>query len=210
MANTIKTSGQHLQPLALTDAGKQIIQVGISSSTGLDFQASLLSGHKYMVNNCLGIKASAGNFDIQIPVPELRFDNAAVTVKYQVSRINMNALSIRLRPDLGDPLNMCSFSGRIGIGGYAEDVQYTVSFNPILDLESCRLASVGDLRTNASVGTVRIEPLPPEVGAVAKNMINDALLLLHTQQSLKWADWALMVINRLLAENCPVQKVTGG
>ncbi len=199
----VSTLGPHQQRLAETDQGKQIIQQGVKLLGGITMHASLLGGHKYMINNCLGIKASAGNFDLLIPDPDVRFENTAARMSFTIDRISMNALSVRLRPDLGDPTNACSFSGRIGIGGYAENIRYDITFDPILDLQSCRLGSMGKVDFKYSVGKVRLEPLPPEVGNLAKDLINDALLLIYSNTNFNLVDEEMLAINRLLAQKCP-------
>ena len=202
-AAAISLLGPHQQRLADTDQGKQIIQQGVKLLGGITMHASLLAGHKYMINNCLGIKASAGNFDLRIPDPDVRFENTAALMTFSIDRVSMNALTVRVRPDLGDPLNACSFSSRFGIGGYAENIRYEITFDPILDLESCRIGSMGKVDLKVSLGTVRLEPLPPEVGNLAKDLVNDALLLFFSNTNFNLVDEEMLALNRLLAQKCP-------
>lgn len=153
----------------------QILQAVAKGLGGFQVHLALLGGHKYMVNSCLGIKASAGNFDLVVPDPDLRTDNTGVVLTFSVSQILFNALTIRVRPDLSDPLEACHFSGRIGIGGKADDVRLELHFDPVLDLEQCKVGSMGQVHEIWRIGSLKLDPLPGEVGVVAKNMVEDAL-----------------------------------
>jgi len=154
---------------------QQILQAAAQDLRGFQIHLALLAGHKYMVNNCLGIKASAGNFDLVVPDPDLRIENTGVVLTFSVSRISFNALTIRLRPDVTDVIEPCHFSGRIGIGGKADDVRLEYHFDPILYLEQCTIGSMGHIHTIWRIGSLKLDPLPGEVGIVAKNMIEDSL-----------------------------------
>jgi hypothetical protein len=136
---------------------------------------ALLGGHKYMINSCLGVKASAGEFDLSVPTPDIRVENTGIVMTYAISHVGLNLLRVRLRPDLGDLVQPCHFSGRIGIGGYADNVRYELHLDPILDLEQCKIGSLGQVQEVWRVGQFRLEPLPPEVGNLAKDMVEDAL-----------------------------------
>jgi hypothetical protein len=153
---------------------QQILQAAAQDLRGFQIHLALLGGHKYMINNCLGIKASAGNFDLVVPDPDLRIENTSVVLTFSVSRILFNALTIRLRPDVTDIIEPCHFSGRIGIGGKADDVRLEYHFDPILYLEQCKIGSMGQIHTIWRIGSLKLDPLPGEVGIVAKNMIEDA------------------------------------
>lgn len=203
----LQPMGMRQQRLVDSAEGRKLIEQGAKLLAGITMHASLLGGHKYMVNNCLGIKASAGNFDLRIPDPDVRFENNAVRISFVITRISMNALSVRLRPDVGDPLNPCTFSSRIGIGGYAENIRYDITFDPVQDLEACRLGSMGKVAFQYSVGKVRLEPLPPEVGNVAKGLINDALMFISSNTDLNLVDEEMLLLNRLLAQKCPEKKL---
>lgn len=136
---------------------------------------ALLGGHKYMINSCLGVKASAGEFDLTVPTPDIRVENTGIVMTYAISHIGLNLLRVRLRPDLGDVVQPCHFSGRIGIGGYADNVRYELHLDPILDLEQCKIGSLGQVQEVWRVGQFRLEPLPPQIGNLAKDMVEDAL-----------------------------------
>src|SRR5579884_3641394 len=68
----------------------QILQAVAHSLGGFQVHLALLAGHKYMVNSCLGIKASAGNFDLVVPDPDLRTDNTGLVLTFSVSQILFN------------------------------------------------------------------------------------------------------------------------
>jgi Cu/Ag efflux protein CusF len=192
--------------LASTEQGKQIIRQATAMLGGVNMHASLLGGHKYMVTSCVGIKASAGTFDLVIPDPALTFDAGGVHLTFKIARVNMDALSVRFEPNPGNLLDPCTFSDQVGIGGYVENIQYDLTFDPVEDLKACQLGSMGKVDYKASVGSVRLDPLPPEVGNAAKDMINDALSLSYSAATqLDPVDEEMMLINRLLAEHCPSQ-----
>ena len=154
---------------------QQILQAAAKNLQGFQIHLALLGGHKYMINNCLGIKASAGNFDLVVPDPDLRIENTGVVLTFSVSRVLFNALSVRLRPDVTDVIEPCHFSGRIGIGGKADDVRLEYHFDPVLYLEQCKIGSMGHIHAIWRIGSLKLDPLPGEVGIVAKNMIEDSL-----------------------------------
>ena len=168
-------NSSHVKLLRDEPNAQQILQAAAKNLQGFQIHLALLAGHKYMVNNCLGIKASAGNFDLVVPDPDLRIENTGVVLTFSVSRILFSALSVRLRPDITDVIEPCHFSGRIGIGGKADDVRLEYHFDPILYLEQCKIGSMGHVHAIWRIGSLKLDPLPGEVGIVAKNMIEDSL-----------------------------------
>lgn len=59
---------------------------------------NLLSQHKYMINNCLGIKASAGNFSMKLSNPFVKVEQSLLYMKFTIDKVNMDVLAIRMRP----------------------------------------------------------------------------------------------------------------
>jgi hypothetical protein len=154
---------------------KTILQELAKDLGGVQINVALLGGRKYMINNCLGVKASAGNFNLGIPDPDLRIAGTGIDLTFTVSRVSFNALSVRVRPDITNILGGCSFSGTIGVGGTADQVSLELQFDPILDLERCQVGSMGQIHWIWGIGSFTLSPLPGEVGVVAKDMIVDSL-----------------------------------
>ena len=136
---------------------------------------ALIGGNKYMVNDCLGIKASAGEFNFKPGPPSLRIDGTGVLLQFVVDRITMNALMVRIRPNVTNPTKLCHFSKRFGVGGSASDVRFEIRFDPLLDLKQCRVMTAGSIRTKFAIGGLNLKPLQNNLDPVAKNMIEDAI-----------------------------------
>ncbi|HEX6560234.1 MAG TPA: hypothetical protein VF021_12245 [Longimicrobiales bacterium] len=146
----------------------------VQAMTSVDINVALVAGHKYMINSCLGIKASAGTFRLHIPTPDLRLDGNEVVLTFRVDHVGMSALTIRLRPDVTDLVEPCHFSGRIGIGGYVEDIRYELRFNPLLTPDGCSMVTMSNLHDNWSIGKVHLDPLPTAVTPVSGDLLDDA------------------------------------
>lgn len=142
---------------------------------GFEINTALLAGHKYMINDCLGIKVSAGEFVLKVPDPDLRVDNTGVVLTFAIPHIEMSGFKLRFRPRVTDPSNMCHFSERYGVGASADNVRLELHFDPILDLEKCKIGSMGHITQIWRIGKLRMSPLPTEVSDLAGNIIEDAL-----------------------------------
>jgi len=142
---------------------------------GFEIHTALLAGHKYMIANCVGIKVSAGEFVLRVPDPDLRLDNTGVVLTFAIPHMEMSGFKLRFRPDVTDPTEMCHFSGRYGVGASADNLRLELHFDPILDLEQCKIGSMGHVTQIWRIGTLRMSPLPNEVSDLAGNIIEDAL-----------------------------------
>jgi len=136
---------------------------------------ALIGGNKYMINDCLGIKASAGEFNFKPGAPSLRIDGTGVLLQFVVDRITMNGLMVRIRPNVTNPTKLCHFSKRFGVGGSASDVRFEIRFDPLLDLKQCRVMTAGSIRAKFAIGGLNLQPLQNNLDPVAKNMIEDAI-----------------------------------
>ena len=61
-----------------------------------------------MVSDCVGIKASAGQFFLRPGSVTLRTDGSGVLLKFVVEKVALNALSVRVRPNVGNPAALCN------------------------------------------------------------------------------------------------------
>ena len=145
---------------------------------GFEIHTSLLAGHKYMLNDCLGIKIHAGEFSIKVPDPDLRVENTGIVLTFSISQISMTAVSFRFRPDVTDIAQPCHFSGAQGIGATADNVRLEMHFDPILDLQQCKIGSMGHMTQIWRIGKLRMAPLPTAVADLSANIIEDALTYL--------------------------------
>ncbi|HET6201893.1 MAG TPA: hypothetical protein VFI25_03720 [Planctomycetota bacterium] len=139
-----------------------------------EWDSAILGGHKYMVGECLGIKASVGEFRVRFAVPTVRFEGNDLVIEARIDRITLNALRVRVRPSVNfDP---CKFSGAFTVGGSASDVHVTVRFSgPKVDLERCRMDVGGNVEVRWNIGGLNLKPLQNDLDRVAKGMIEDAL-----------------------------------
>jgi hypothetical protein len=142
---------------------------------GFEIHTSLLAGHKYMIADCLGIKIHAGDFIMRVPDPDLRVDNTGLVLTFNISQITMTAVGFRFRPDVFDLVEPCHFSGSQGIGVSAENVRLEMHFDPILDLEQCKIGSMGHVTNIWRIGKLRMAPLPSAVADLSANIVEDAL-----------------------------------
>lgn len=142
---------------------------------GFEIHTTLLAGHKYMISDCLGIKIHAGEFVLKIPDPDLRVENTGIVLTFNIPQISMTAVSFRFRPDVTDLAQPCHFSGAQGIGASADNVRLEMHFDPILDLEQCKIGSMGHMTQIWRIGKLRMAPLPTAVADLSANIVEDAL-----------------------------------
>ncbi len=161
--------------LASTNDGKQMIQQAAQRLGGVQIHLALLAGHKYMINSCLGIKASAGTFDLVVPPPSITFGSTSVTISFGIGHIALEAFSIRLRPDVTDVIQPCHFSGRIAVGGEADNVIFSMTVDPLYSVETCDITSLNVSNAGWHLGSFRLDPIPPAVTGPAKDMVVDAM-----------------------------------
>jgi len=143
----------------------------------LNINVALIGGNKYMVNDCLGIKASAGQFTFRPGAPSLRLDGSGVLMQFVVNRVALDGLSVRIRPNASNPAKLCKFSKRFGVGGSASNVRFEIRFDPLLDLRECKVQTAGQIRYSLAIGGFNLRPLQNDLDNVAKNMIEEAINL---------------------------------
>ena len=142
---------------------------------GFEIRTALLAGHKYMISDCIGIKVKAGEFVLKVPDPDFRVENTGIVLTFSIAQISMTAVSLRFRPDVTDAAQPCHFSGAQGIGASAENVRLEMHFDPILDLEQCKIGSMGHMTQIWRIGKLRMSPLPTLVADLSANIVEDAL-----------------------------------
>jgi len=145
---------------------------------GFEIHTALLAGHKYMIADCLGIKVHAGEFVLRVPDPDLRVENTGIVLTFSIPQISFTAVSLRFRPDITDAAQPCHFSGAQGVGASAENVRLEMHFDPVLDLEQCKIGSMGHITQIWRIGKLRMSPLPTAVADLSANIIEDGLTYL--------------------------------
>jgi hypothetical protein len=151
------------------------IDVAKYGLNGFEIHTALLAGHKYMLGDCLGIKVKAGEFILRVPDPDLRVENTGLVLTFNIAQLSMTAVSLRFRPDVTDAIEPCHFSAGYGIGVSAENVRLEFHFDPILDLEQCKIGSMGHITQIWRIGKLRMSPLPTAVADLSANIVEDAL-----------------------------------
>jgi len=163
--------------------GLQIIKDIINKMIEKEYRFSLLHQHKYMIDNCLGLKVSAGEFDLRFSNPVIEINQVGkIKIKLEVDRINLSALKVRMRPrspDLSDP-NPCHFSGKFEIGGEVTNLTMKAEINPVAQALTgapgfCFFAFSEDPLIKWNIGGLNLKPLQNNLDAVGKDMIEDAL-----------------------------------
>lgn len=178
---------------------QQMMNEVIKGIMNKEIDVALIGGEKYKVNKCLGIKASAGTFRMKLASPNLRMEDTGVRLTFRVDRVSMNALKIRMRPNAGNPLKLCHWSKRFTVGGAASNVTYELRFDPILDLQQCKLGSMGQVKSHFEIGNLNLKPLQNNLDSVAKNMIEDAM---NYAGELNAIDRIIAGVNGFLAAKC--------
>lgn len=169
-----------------------------------EMNVSLLGGEKYMVNKCLGIKASAGEFTLKLDNPNIRFEGTGVAATFAIDRVSLNGLSVRIRPNATNPLKLCHFSKRRSVGGVAKNVRLELKMDPLLDLQQCKVGNVGKVHVKVRIGGLNLKPLQNNLDEMAKNMIEDSLTyVFENMWSGAGTDQVIRTINDILELDCP-------
>ncbi|MDQ3439187.1 MAG: hypothetical protein M3478_02415, partial [Planctomycetota bacterium] len=138
-----------------------------------EIDVALLGGQKYMVDNCLGVKVSAGKFKLKLANPEAKVDGSGVLFTFTIDKVEVEGLKVRLRPSAN--FNPCTWGGKHGVGGKVNDVRLEIRIDPLLDLERCRIADPGQIRAKVRVGSLNLTGVNNEIDKAAKNMFEDAV-----------------------------------
>lgn len=178
---------------------QQLMNDVIKAVMSKEIDVALIGGEKYKVNNCLGVKASAGTFRMKLASPNLRLEDSGVRLTFRIDRVSMNALKIRMRPNSGNPLKLCHWSKKFTVGGAATNVTYELRFDPVLDLQQCKLGSLGQVRGHFEIGNLNLKPLQNDLDKVAKNMVEDAM---NYAGELNAGDRIIAAVNAFLAAKC--------
>lgn len=167
----------------------------------IDMNVALIGGNRYMVNDCLGVKASAGEFQFRPGKPTLRLDGSGVLMQFVVDRVTLNGLMVRMRPNVGNPTKLCHFSSRFGIGGSASNVRLEIRLNPLLDISNCKVSGLSTYRATVSIGGLNLKPLQNDLDHVAKNMIEESINYFLDSQA--WMDKLQTANGQALQGSCP-------
>ncbi|OHE89100.1 MAG: hypothetical protein A3G75_12800 [Verrucomicrobia bacterium RIFCSPLOWO2_12_FULL_64_8] len=168
-----------------------------------EIDVALLGGHKYMINDCLGIKVSAGGFKLKFINPSVRIDGTGVVFETGIDHLGVSAIKLRMRPRVptfNNP-NPCKFSKKFEVGGDIDDLRITMRFDPLLDVERCKIFDVATPDTRVRIGNLNLKPLQNNLDEMAKNMVEDAITYflnsnLYSQM--------LQTIDDILEADCPL------
>lgn len=156
--------------------GQDIMMKAARALAQREIDVVLLGGEKYMVNKCLGIKASAGKFKLRLDDPQVTFEGQSVVMKFMIDRVHLQALKIRMKPNASNPLEPCKFSKAFKVSGSATKVKFVMRLGaPVADLDQCRIPSLGPVEARWHVGGLNLKPLQNNLDEVAKEMIEAAL-----------------------------------
>ncbi|MFZ5877661.1 MAG: hypothetical protein ACOYXU_14840 [Nitrospirota bacterium] len=173
---TPNADASEVKNLADLDNAQDILDSVARVLSEREIDVALLGGKKYMVNNCLGIKASAGKFRLRPDNPHARTEGSGVVMKFSIDRIYLEALKIRMKPNASNPLEPCKFSKRFKVSGSASDVSLKITI-PTLEINTatCRVKTFDDLEMKWKVGGLNLKPLQNDLDKVAKEMIEASL-----------------------------------
>ena len=179
---------------------------------------ALLGQHKYMINDCLGVKVSVGEFDFKLANPSVKIVDEGVVSEFKVDKISFSVFKLRFRPDVFDAVHPCHFSGRYELGGEARDVSIKLTYNPLVDVEKCQVGNPGSMDIKVACGKVLLHPLPQginDLGDQFKDMIVDGINYTLNAQDGIGGDTGVTIpvpmigarmvdmINKAMKENCP-------
>ncbi len=171
----VPTNIGRVMPLRAHPRGQEIASAAASKATSPQISISLLAGEDYLVNDCLGVHASAGKFKTRLETPSVRMDGTGIVMSFLIPRISVDALTVRVRPNPGNVTNPCTFGQRFSIGGSIGDIEYEMRYDPILDLTECKLTRPGEFRTRWNIGGLNLKPLQNDLDNAARRMIEAAL-----------------------------------
>jgi len=180
-----KKQGQsgNSQQVSQLEKGMRIVTDIIDRMIQSEYSFSLLSSHKYMVNNCLGVKVSSGQFKIKFGNPGIEVSSGGkIKIKLKVDKIKFSALKVRTRPCV-NPLHApdaCHFGKKFEIGGEATDLTMTTTLNLVTQsLEGsagiCYFAFGEPFDITWKIGGFNLRPMPNVLDNVGKEMAEDAL-----------------------------------
>jgi hypothetical protein len=191
--------GARSQHLKDHPRGEEIMKDLLQGLKDKEIDVALLGGEKYMLNDCLGIKASAGTFRLKLASPNFRWEGTGVRLTFRIDRISMNALSVRYRPNPTNLAHPCHFSKKHTIGGSASDVSLEFRFDPVLDLQQCKLGSLGSVHQRVGIGGLNLKPLQNDLDRAAKNMIEDSI---NNVMEFNVIDRMITIMNAILGTKC--------
>ena len=180
---------------------------------GKEIDVALLGGHKYMLNDCLGIKASAGEFRLKLQNPSVRFENTGIKLTFEIEHVSFSAIKLRMRPN-PNVLELCKFSKKFEVGGGMDDVRLTLHMDPLYDRERCRIGAWGDANPEVRIGNLNLKPLQNDLDKMAKNMVEDALTF-ALQVSVDglysaFGDLVFSAVDQFLEADCPTKPGEAG
>jgi hypothetical protein len=164
-----------VMPLRNHPRAQEIVSAAASKATSPQISVSLLAGEDYLIGDCLGVHASGGGFKARLENPSIRLEGTGIVMTFRIPRVSIDALTIRVRPNPTNAANPCTFGQRFSIGGSIGDIEFEMSYDPILDLKECKLTRPGEFRYRWSIGGLNLKPLQNDLDAAARQMIEDAL-----------------------------------
>jgi len=166
--------GSAATPLAAHANAGELLDGLIDGLRELEVDVQLLGGRKYMVNDCLGIKVSAGGFEMALGDTVGRFEGSSLVIETGIDHVSVSQVKIRMRPN-PNVLELCKFSKKFEIGGDLEDVRLTLVFDPVLNAEQNRIVGIGQPRVTVRIGNLNLKPLQNDLDKMAKNAVEDSL-----------------------------------
>jgi hypothetical protein len=160
----------HKLPVAAVVMNAAVNQI---QSQGINL--SMIAGQDFMVNDCLGIKLSAGDFILKFGPSHFTIDTTGIDLDFAIQELSLTVLSFKVKPrvpDFSDP-NPCDWSGSFGVGASASDIRLTAHCAPRIRLDDCQLLSIGDLAIDFSIGSLHVDSVPSLLVEGAKRLIVD-------------------------------------
>ena len=167
-----------------------------------EIDVALLGAHKYMINDCLGIKVSAGEFKLKFINPSVRLEGTGVVFECGIDHIELSAIKLRMRPRVPSVENPdpCKFSKKFEVGGDAKGVRIIMRFDPLLDAERCRIYDVVSIDTRVRIDELNLKPLQNDLDKMAKNMVEDAITFFL---NFNFQSQLLQTLDDLIEADCP-------
>lgn len=193
-------------PLSSLPKAAEMIEQVRQALKGTEVNVALLGSHKYMINDCLGIKVSAGTFKLRLADPKIYFQGTALIFECGINHIEFSAIKLRMRPN-PNVLKLCKFSKKFEVGGEADDVRLKLTMDPLVDLAKCQFYSSVLPEGTVRIGNLNLKPLQNNLDTMAKNAVEDALTaFLHVN----FFDQITRLFDDMIEADCPGADVRKG
>jgi hypothetical protein len=171
-----RPSGDPIIKLTLHPRAAEILNGVVQGLSQKRINVALLGGEKFMISDCLGLKVSAGEFDLQLGHSTFSLGASGVELEFAIDHVSVSALRFRMQPR-ANLLSPCDWSEDFGTSGSVKDIRITARFDPRLHLDGCYMTSLGAFEARVSIGDVNLSNVQNDLEQAAKNLVEDSVTM---------------------------------